>query len=64
MVSFAVIETKDGLTIVEVAPGQSPEDAALQQGGVLVDPGPYDSFEEANDALDQLAPDEDDERKE
>jgi hypothetical protein len=47
-------------TIVQVAAGQSPEDAALSEGGTLVDPGPYDSYEEANDALDQFEELEDD----
>ena len=41
-------------TIIEVLPGQTPEDAALSAGGQLVDAGPYDSYDEANDALDQL----------
>jgi tRNA-splicing ligase RtcB len=50
-----------GLTIVEVMPEQSPEDAALAGGGALIDPGPYDSYEEATDALDQLEQ-EDEER--
>lgn len=54
MVSFAIIEIADGLTIVEVMPGQSPNDAALAAGGALVDPGPYDNYEQANDALDLL----------
>lgn len=51
---FAIIEVEDGLTVIQVTPGQSPEDAALAEGGLLVDPGPYDSYEEANEALDQL----------
>ena len=54
MISFAVIEVEDGLTIVEVSPGQTAEDAAASARAVLVDPGPYRSYEEANDALDQL----------
>jgi hypothetical protein len=51
MVSFAIIEVADGLTIVEVQPGQRPEEVATSHGGVLVDAGPYDTWEEANDAL-------------
>ena len=51
---FAIIEVEDGLTVIQVEPGQSPADAALAEGGVLMDPGPYDSYEEATDALDQL----------
>lgn len=63
MVSFAVIEVDDGLTIIEVLPGQSAEEAAASQQGVLVDPGPYRSYEEANDALAELqAEDEEEER--
>lgn len=54
MINFAVIEVEDGLTIVEVPAGQSPEDAAAAEGGTLVDPGPYHTYEEASDALDQL----------
>lgn len=60
MISFAIIEVADGLTIVEVMPEQSPEDAALAGGGVLIDPGPYDSYEEATDALDQLEQEDED----
>jgi len=54
MLFFVIVELDDGFEIVEVLPGQSPEDAAAAEGGKLVDPGPYYSFEEANDALDQL----------
>jgi hypothetical protein len=51
MVEFAIIELDDGLTIVELEPGQDPEDAALKKGGTLVSPGPYPTYEEALDAL-------------
>jgi hypothetical protein len=54
MPSFAIIEVDDGFEVIEVLPGQSAEDAAAAEGGVLVDPGPYSSYENANDALDQL----------
>ena len=57
---FAIIEVEDGLTIMQVAPGQSPDDAALAEGGELIDPGPYDSYEEANEALDQLEMEDED----
>ena len=60
MVSFAIIEVEDGFTVIEVLPGPSPEDAALGAGGELVDPGPYDSYEGAIDALDELEEVEDD----
>ncbi|TWU46669.1 hypothetical protein [Rubripirellula reticaptiva] len=51
---FAIIELDDGFEVMEVLPGQSPEDAAVIAGGVLVDPGPYSSYDEATEALDQL----------
>ncbi len=62
MISFAVIEVEDGLTIIEVAPGQSPTDAAAAEGGVLVDPGPYESYEDAMEALDGLEVDTQEDR--
>jgi len=54
MVDFAIIELEDGLTVVELQPGQSAEDAAASRGGILIDPGPYSSYEEACDALSDL----------
>lgn len=62
MVAFAIIELEDGLTIIEVQVGQKPDDAAAVNGGVLVDPGPYASYEEANDALIDLQADDEEER--
>ena len=52
--AFAIIELDDGFEIIEVMAGQSPEDAAFAAGGELADPGPYASYEEAADAIDQL----------
>jgi hypothetical protein len=60
MSDFAIIEVDDGLTIVELSPGQSPEGVAASQGGVLIDPGPYSSYDEAQDALIALDLDDDD----
>ena len=51
MVDFAIIELEDGLTVVELPHGRSPEDVALLQCGTLVDPGPYPSYDDAYDAL-------------
>jgi hypothetical protein len=62
MVQFAIIELDDGLTIIELQPGQTPEDAAASQGGVLVDPGPYPTYEEADDALRDLQDEDGEER--
>lgn len=54
MVSFAIVELEDGLTVATVHPGQSPEDAAVASHGILVDPGPYETYEEACEALGEL----------
>ena len=51
MQCFVVIETDDGLTVAEVDETTSPEDEAERSGGVLVDPTPYATFEDAYDAL-------------
>ena len=54
MTEFAIIEVEDGLTIVELEPGENPEDVAAREGGTLVDPGPYPTYEDALDALANL----------
>jgi hypothetical protein len=54
MTDFAIIELEDGLTVVELPRGQNPEDVALSQGGTLIDPGPYRSYDDACDALSDL----------
>lgn len=51
MVAFAIAEVADGFTIVEIQPGEDAELAVARRGGVLADPGPYATYEEANDAL-------------
>ena len=51
---YAIAEVDDGFTVIEVVDGQSAEDAALHATGQLVDPGPYDSYQDAFDALDQI----------
>ncbi len=53
-VSYAIIEVEDGLTVAEIRPGESAEDAAARQQGSVVDPGPYDSYEAAGDAVCEL----------
>lgn len=62
MPNYCVIEVENGLTPVEIESGQKPEDAAVVHGGVLVDPGPYATPVEANDAITSLQLEEDDER--
>ena len=48
---YAVIETDAGLTVAQYEPGASPEDAAEKQGGIVADPGPYKTFDDAYDAM-------------
>lgn len=48
---FSIIETDGGLTVTELEPGALPDDVAVKQGGIVVDPGPYKSYEDAYDAM-------------
>ncbi len=61
MPAYAIIETDAGLTIVPVPPRSTIEQQAARYGGVVVDPGPYNSYEEAYDALLALLAEEPDE---
>ena len=63
MVSFAIIELDDGLTVATVQSGQTPEEVATIEHGVLVDPGPYVTYEEACDALCELEDDDEEGRE-
>jgi hypothetical protein len=54
MTEFIIIELADGLSAVELAPGLKAEEAAVAEGGVLVDEGPFATQEEATDVIDQL----------
>ncbi len=51
---YCIIETADGWTIAEHPSGMTAEQAAQQQAGVVVDPGPFDSYEDACEALESL----------
>ena len=51
MQSYVVIETDDGLTVVEVDEFSSPETEAERHAGVLIDPTSYATYEDAFDAL-------------
>ncbi len=62
MITFAIVEVDDGLTVATVQPGQSPEDAAAASRGVLVGPGPYATYEDAFDSLTELENANEDER--
>lgn len=54
MPRFAIIEIDSGLTVVQLPKDRSAEDEAVRRGGVVIDPGPYDSYEEAIDAMQSL----------
>lgn len=60
MPDFLILETDDGLTVVEREENESAEDSALRHGGMVVDPGPYSTLEDAQDALLLLSEGEDD----
>jgi hypothetical protein len=49
--SFVIIETDAGLTVAQVSSESNPDETAAVNGGVLVDPGPYKSFDDAYDGL-------------
>ena len=51
MVCYAIIETEAGLTVTEMKHEGRPEDEALRSGGVVVDPGPYRTYDDAYDAM-------------
>jgi hypothetical protein len=61
MSQYELIETDEGLTVAEIMPGFTPEEAASRRGGDLIDPGPYDNYEDACEALTVLKLDEDEE---
>jgi hypothetical protein len=64
MLQYELVETNDGLTVVEIPTGCSAEEAAVQQGGLIVDPGPFTSYEDAYEALMALKLEEEDEEEE
>lgn len=61
MPRFAIIEVDEGLTVAELESNETPEDAAQVRGGVVIDPGPYLSYQEACDAMLSLEDESDDE---
>lgn len=58
---YIVIEIDSGVAVAEVPAGGNPEDVAAAEGGVLVDPGPYNTFEDAQEAM-MMVPDDEEER--
>jgi hypothetical protein len=51
MLRYELIETNEGMTVIEIPTGLSADQAALQQGGLVVDPGPFTNYEDAYEAL-------------
>ncbi len=61
MASYAIIEVDAGLTVVPIPPGTTAEQQATRHAGVVVDPGPYETYEDAYDALLALSAEDDEE---
>jgi hypothetical protein len=64
MAMFAIVEVDDGYTVAEWGAGETADTAALKLGGILIDAGPYHSYEEAYAAIDALQADDEDDRRE
>ena len=61
MLFYQVIETDEGLAVAETRPGVAPEEVATARGGILIDPGPYKTFDDAYDAMLVLQEEEEEE---
>ena len=61
MSTYIVIENDSGLRVAELEAKETAEEAARKHSGVIVDPGPYHSYEDAYDAL-MLVPEDERER--
>ena len=60
MTQFILMELDDGITILNIPDGDDPIVAAEAQGGQLVAPEPFPTYDAALDALLELQGDEDD----
>jgi hypothetical protein len=60
MSEFIILETENGLTVATKEAGESAEDSALRHNGVVVDAGPFKTYDDAQDALLLLIEPEDD----
>lgn len=54
MPNYIIIELPDGLEPIELPPGRTADDVAVEQGGTLIDEGPFATLDEAEDAIDNL----------
>lgn len=48
---YCIIETDNGLQVVDYPDGEKAEDAAIKHNGVLIDAHPYKKYDDAYDAL-------------
>jgi hypothetical protein len=54
MPAYCIVETEDGWTIAERRDGETAIETAEREGAVLIDAGPYQNYEEAQEALTAL----------
>jgi hypothetical protein len=64
MSQFTIIETDEGLEVAVLEPGTLPDDVAIRHHGLVVDPGPYKTFDDAYDAILALSSEEDEDEAE
>ncbi len=62
MTYYQIVETESGYMIVPHDPKMRPADIASRHRGVVVDPGPYKTYEEAYDAILALDDEEEEDR--
>ena len=48
---YFIVETDAGWTVAEFPTDRSATEVAAESGAAVIDPGPYESYEEASDAL-------------
>ncbi len=48
---FAIVESDDGLTVIELQPGETCEEAATRNRAQLADSEPYLTYESACEAM-------------
>ena len=48
---YFIVETDDGWAIAMLPTDRSAAEVAAESGAAVIDPGPYNSYEEASDAL-------------
>lgn len=56
MSDYIVIENDQGLRVAEVENGKTSEQVAVENRGVIIDSGPYHTFDQAYDAMMQVPP--------